>query len=217
MNRERSILWMLAAATLTLGLGLWIAEQAGGGYQPVSYRLPHYYKHLRPNGVSADDTPLTPSTSSWYDVNDAIAIPEEWSLGSVSVSIYAYGDGTGEGDPNAGTFDANLYVVTEFGSAARVCALSGAIGDLELSHDPAAGWGSAYRPSQIADPNRKWAEGPMTIHTTADCWRGPVSATGEPNGIGEITFKPAGATHAFILFDNKSNITKLYALLTGRP
>lgn len=217
MYRQRMTLSLLALATLTLGLGLWINDQAGGSYQARTYQQPHYYMHLRPGGVTADDTQLTPSTSSWYDVNDAVPIPEEWSLGSVSLSVYAYGDGTAEGDPNAGTFDANVYVVTEFGSAARVCALSGTIGELELSHDPTSRPPLAYRPSAIADPNHKWAEGAFTINTGASCWRTDVNATGETNGIGEVRFAPGGATHIVILFDNMASVTKLYALMTGRP
>ena len=183
-----------------------------GSYQPHNYRIPRGYIHLRPGGVASDDTPLTNSTSTWYDVNDWVRIPEDW--GSVSISIYAYGDGTGAGDPNAGVFDANLYVVHEYGAPMHICSLSGTIGELELSHDPVRGWGGNYRSGLGADPNHKWAEGPITLND--ESWRYPVGLSGEANGVGEINFNPAGATHINILFE-KTGISTLYAVMTGRP
>lgn len=201
----------IAAMTLGLLAGLCLTFTLGS-YQPHNYRVPRGYIHLRPGGVDANDTPLTASTSTWYDVNDWVRIREDW--GTVSISIYAYGDGDAAGDPNAGVFDANLYVVHEYGAPMHVCAVSGTIGEMELSHDPVVGWGSNYRSGSAPDPNHKWAEGPMTLND--ESWRYPVGVSGEPNGVGEINFNPAGATHIQILFE-KTDITTLYAIMTGRP
>ncbi len=175
-------------------------------------RVPRGYVHIRPSGVSANDTALTVSTSSWHDVSGWQSIPQDWD--SMSISFFAYGDGTGIGNPYGGSVTAKVYVVHEYGSAIPVVDVSLHVGNLELSHDPAYGPGSQYRASQVADPNHKWVDGPITVNQRM--WRSPVEVTGISDGIGEINFNHAGATSIKVLFSSKTDITTIYAVMTGR-
>jgi hypothetical protein len=204
MNMKRMILLALAALVV-LGLSLGQAS-----YQPVEYKTFRGYLHIRPSGVSSNDTLPGLSTSSWTDVQGWQRIPEDWT--SISISIYGYGDGDGAGNPENGTFTATVYLANEFGGAMDVCGVTGAIGQVRMSHDPVIGFGSEYA-AGTPDTDHKWAE-LMTL--ASECWRAPVNVAGKIDGIGEINFAPLGATHVKVFFTAKTNITTLYAVMTGR-
>jgi len=199
-------------ALIVLCLGGLVAGLFGQSASPTEYKVSHGYKHVRPGGVSSNDTALTVSTSSWHDVSEWQQIPEDWD--SVSLSFYGYGDGSGPGSPNGGTANAYIYVVHEYGSAIHVANVTLHFGQLQMSHDPAYGWGSHYRTSQVADPNHTWADGP--ISSSQQSWRSPVQVSGTTNGIGEVSFNHQGATRIRVLFDGKADVTTVFAVMTGR-
>jgi hypothetical protein len=176
-------------------------------------RQVHGYKHVRPGGVTANDAALTATTSTWGDIDDWVEIPEDWD--SLSLSIYAYGDGSGAGDPHGAVFDANLYVAHEFGSALHACRFHGEIGNLQMSHDPAFGPGSQYAyAGGAADLNHKWAEGPFQL--VESFWRTPVGMSGKVDGVGELNINHNGATKIKVLFDNTADATQWFCVMTGR-
>ena len=193
-------------------LAIVLAVVAVGSYQPQIHRVSHGYVHIRPGGVDSPDSDLTTSTATWTNVGGWERIPQDWS--TISVSFYGYGDGDGGGDPASGEFAGKIYVVHECGSASPVCAFDGLIGELQMSHDPVAGVGSHYRIAQAADPNHKWAEGPLVV--TGGMWRTPVCSSGTTNGIGELNLDHNGATNIRVLFTSFSGVTKMYAVMTGR-
>ncbi len=179
------------------------------GSSPVR-RVSHGYIHVRPGGVTADDTALTVTTSAWTHVRDWVEIPEDWD--SVSISLYAYGDGDGAGDPNQGVVDCNLYVAHEFGPAIHVCRFSVEVGNLRLSHDPEPG--TRIRTDEAADTNTRWAEGPFTL--TESFWRSPIWMSGKEDGVGELNFGHQGATRIRVNLDNMADATQWFVVMTGR-
>jgi len=199
------VFWVL----LTLCIGGLVAGLAGGG---TPRRQARGYIHVRPGGVTADDAELTVTNSAWSTVRGWVEIPEEWD--SLSISVYAYGDGSGAGDPHGAVADCNLYVAHAFGSAIHVCRFSVEVGNLRLSHDPAYGAGSQYRRDEAADENYKWAEGPFVLNESF--WRTPIWMSGKVDGIGELNFNHQGATHVRVQFDNMQDATRWQAVMTGR-
>lgn len=179
--------------------------------QPTPQRQVHGYRHIRPGGVTTNDTALTVSTSHWTVCNGWATIPEEWD--SISLSVYAYGDGDGAGDPHGAVFDANLYVAHEYGSAIHVCRFSGEVGNLQMSCDPVSGPGSEYN-GGAASTDYKWAQGPFVLNESF--WRTPIYMSGKADGIGELNFNHNGATKIRVQFDNLADASKWYCVMTGR-
>lgn len=199
--------FILLAAVLAVCVVLSMATA-----QPARRLVFHGYVHIRPGGVTANDAELTADAMAWNTVRDWVQIPEDWQ--SVSVSLYAYGDGVGAGDPHGAVVDCNLYVAHEFGSAMHVCRFSAEVGHLRLSHDPAYGPGSQYRSDELPDVNHKWAEGPFVL--TEDFWRTPVRMSGKVDGVGELNFNHNGATHIRVNLDNMTDATRWHVVMTGR-
>lgn len=111
------------------------------------------------NTVTADDTALTAATKYW-DVLDSpdtrfLAIEPTWSR--VEIAFYCYGDGTGDGDPNAATFDFKIYAVRPYGCAKTVYQGYGQCGELELSCSPING--TQYNSGALdANQSYKWVD-----------------------------------------------------------
>lgn len=192
-------------------VGAMFIEQSWATYTPTMYDVPRGYVHVRPGGVASDDTLPGADTSLWSNLEDWVRIPQDWS--SISIAVYGYGDGSAEGNPENGTFTATVYLGHEYSGALDVCTVTGSIGQVQMSHDPVTGPGSEYRTGGVADPNYKWAE---LLTLSSECWRAPVSVSGKVNGIGEINVNPFGATHVKVFFTSKTNISTLYAVMTGR-
>lgn len=115
--------------------------------------------------VTASDTASEPNTKDWTTIKtNWYPVNPRWTR--VEMAFFAYGDGSGGGDPNAGRADFKVMACTAYGSAKTVYQGYLQIGELELSHNPDTG--AAFRTSAAADPNYKWAD------------------YIEPNGVGDV-------------------------------
>jgi hypothetical protein len=224
---RRNTLFILAAVALAILLGLGIMSQAGpiraggdSGANAVSAGTNITTWQSARNAyttgyVSTDDTTPDPNGQTWTAALGSYhQLSSEYS--TLSLSFYAYGDGTGDGDSNGGTFDANVYLVEPYGSWERVASITCAVGELELTHNPVTG---AEINSGSIDPNEsyKWVEGPFTDNLSdSDIWPTTVGLSGATNGIGRLNIDPLGAKGLIVLIDNMSGETRVYPVVKER-
>jgi hypothetical protein len=157
--------------------------------------------------VATNDTALTKNTRQWTDIKaKAVDIPPSWN--SVTIAMYAYGDGSGGGDPNTGTFSWRLYTCRKYGPAQLAAYGTGAIGEQILSHDPTDG-----TPLTLTNEDYKWAELPVLTSTV---WSSDVNVSGASDDVGTINFDPLGAWGIYVEITNLTSITNLYVVFTGR-
>jgi len=135
--------------------------------------------------VAIAESDICEVTGDWYTIGSTMSegvsgfqyIPAGWN--SLSLSAYAFGDGSTVGDPNAGTLSYSVYVCDYFGGASLVCSGTGAIGSRLLSHNPATGTTAAPATScdaflGTADPNYSCMD---TLVNTA-VWKDDVNVMG---------------------------------------
>lgn len=157
--------------------------------------------------VTAADTPLTKDTKVW-NTTGFYPLKPEWR--TAIVGWIAYGDGTGAGDPNGGTFSWRAYLRSEFGPAQLVAYGTAAVGDMHLSHNPETGaayWGG------VVDPNYAGVD---TIVVTDDStWRTGVSSTNDPNGLANLMVNRSSEWAIRIEHTSLVNVTRLYPIIKG--
>lgn len=170
------------------------------------------------SGVGTDDTTPDPNAMSWGDFDDGtyFNIPRQWN--SLSLAFYAYGDANGHdpNDPNQGTFDCNVYIVTHYGSWEPVGSFSCTVGELEMDYLPVEG--TAVNSGSL-EPNEayKWAEGPFTDNLAdGNAWPTATQHTGRTNGIGRFTVDTLEAVGLVALIDNKASCSTVFPIVTGR-
>jgi len=212
------LVWLLGSLIMSIAqaqTGPLPASPRSHGYT-ASVTIQNGWAHARKGGagVSANDTVPDPNAMSWGDLPaTAFDIREQWS--TLSLAFYAYGDGTGDGDPNAGTCDVNVFFVTEYSSWEKIASFSIAIGELELDTYP-------VERTEInggnLDPNEsyKWAEGPFTDHSSGGYWPTTVNFSGTTNSIGRMNVSRLEAGHLVVFLDNKSGFTTVFPVVTGR-
>jgi len=178
----------------------------------------HLWRYVRntvattnPGSVTADDAATGATTQTWQDtVGDYVQLNPADS--TISLSFYAYGDGTGGGSPASGTFDVNVYLVEPYGSWEHVASVSLTMGTLQLSHDPVTG--AAFDGS---DPNYTWAEGTGTDNLNdTSAWPLPVRRSGRTNGIFRLSIDTLGAQALVVRYDNIATVTRIYGIVKGR-
>jgi hypothetical protein len=159
--------------------------------------------------VSAADSALTGKTKAWHVIRLSLVRMPPWN--TTTLSFVCYGDGTGGGDPNAGSFSYEVYVCRMFGSLEKVCGGTATVGELEASVLPHDDHGTP-----VADPNQyKWVEGGASLVTSA-AWDTNVGATQVADEMGKISFDPLGTPYLYVRVYDITNITTVYVLVTGR-
>jgi len=172
-----------------------------------------YARNIATTGyVGANDATPDPNAMTWQNTGTYLPIPAEWN--HVSIGFLAYGDGNGAGDPNAGVFDCNVYIVDTYGSWDHVAEFSVAVGELEATHNPVTGAEINGGSLDLAE-SYKWAEGNFTSTTSYD-WIATLDYTGCTNGIGRLNFDAMGARVLVILIDNISATTRIFPVVKGR-
>lgn len=165
--------------------------------------------------VSANDAAVEPNEMTWSNTSGQYINLDEREA-TVSLAFYAYGDGTGDGDPNAGTVDVNVYLVEPYGSWEHVASFTVSIGELELTDDPV--YGTPINAGSL-DPNEsyKWADGPFTNNLNdADAWPTAGNFSGSTNGIGRFNIDTLGAQGLIVRYDNMASMTRIYGVVKGR-
>ncbi len=193
----------LSAGITTLNTGLTNSAKARTGrYNWVSART-----------VSSNDTVPDPNGMTWTAAG-TYGVDIEETENTISLGFYAY---YSAGDPNAGTFDANVYLVEEYGGWERIASISVAVGEMELTHNPVTG-AALNGGSLPANESYKWCEGTFTDNLSdSDAWPTTVNLSGVTNGVGKLNVDPLGAKKLVVLIDNKSaTITHVAILKKGR-
>jgi len=163
--------------------------------------------------LDTNDSTPDANAMTWQDTGTYLPIPPEWNY--LSMAFLCYGDGNGDGDANAGTFDVNVYVVDSYSSWDHVCSFTVTVGELEATHFPVHP-GTEINGGNL-DPNEsyKWAEGEITPGEDYE-WLSSVDYTGCTDGIGRCSFDSFGARVLVVLIDNKAHLTRIYPLVKGR-
>lgn len=178
---------------------------------PATYQGP--YQVIRT--VMANDTPLTVKTKYWDAIAGTwFAIPPSWN--HVELSFLAYGDGTGEGDPNAGSAKVKVMVARYRASAKTVFEGELGIGDLEASCDPESGiqWNSG---SLDANESYKWAD-TIDANGLGDLWPSGVTLSDAADTTGNtatLSFDCTGYFKIFVQVTEKNGWTNLKPVITG--
>ena len=166
----------------------------------------HGWRPLRT--VTASDTALTASTSTWTDIGDSSAfvpIPAGWTW--MAISAYAYGDGDGAGDPSSGTFNYRLFGARQGASANLMASGAMAVGSLQLSHTPTGSYQSLNGASSY-----RWVEGPPTV---TSYWMTTVAASGTTDDQGFLTFSTNGLYGIMVEVTSLANCTSVVLIYTG--
>jgi hypothetical protein len=165
--------------------------------------------------VSSADTTPDPNGQTWQATVGSYCALDP-STDTLSLAFFCYGDGTGDGDANGGSFDANVYLVEPYGSWEQIASVTCAVGELELTHNPVSG---AQINSGSLDPNQsyKWVEGAFTDNLSdTDIWPTTVNLSGASNTIGRLNIDKLGAAGIIVLIDNISSTTRVYPIIKER-
>jgi hypothetical protein len=158
--------------------------------------------------VSTNDTSLAATTKTWDAIDSVFhAIPSSWS--NVTISFYAYGDGTGAGSPDNGTFDFAIYTARAYGGAILVCSQNDAtIGACQLSHVPNSGVAGSL-------PNTDFCW--MDTCSVTDTWPTDVAEGNNGGGdeIAEVCFDPLGSRGIYIIVNDMTNVTSVTYVISG--
>jgi len=165
---------------------------------------------IRHRTVTANDTALGDDTRTWGDIGSVFhQIPTEWS--HLQIKYYAYGDGTGAGSPDGGTFDIAVYVAQQYGCAELVYTVNDAtVGAMQLSHEP---WGGTAIVSGAADLNSCWVD----TATVVEDWGTAVKASGEDGSDNcfTTTFDALGRAGVYVIITDMSNVTSVTYVISG--
>lgn len=164
--------------------------------------------------VTANDSALAKNTKDW---TDALANFHSINSGASNIEIlfYAYGDGTTVGDPDAGTCDFQVYVVSEFGGIQAVCTANDAVfGKQQLSHNPSTG--AAFW-SGVADPNYTWMDTATDTTYLTSYWSTGVQQGDENgnDGCATLQFDALGARGIYVLVNDMTNVTSVTYVIRG--
>lgn len=224
MRNKLFIMAMIALGVLVGVLIMSQAEKADAAISATTMRnLPvdavgtniHTWRAARSAAVTADDTTPDPNGQTWQAANGSYYDISSYG-NTISLAFYCYGDGTGDGDANGGSFDANVYLVEPYGSWEQVASFTCAVGELELTHNPVTG---AALNSGSLDPNQsyKWVEGPFTDNLSdTDIWPTTVNLSGATNTIGRMNIDPLGCVGLVVLIDNMASITSVTPIVKER-
>jgi len=162
--------------------------------------------------VDVNDAELDPNAMTWQNTGGYLMILPDWKYDTIA--FLAYGDGNGDGDPNAGTFDVNVYLVDSYSSWDHVCDFNCTVGELEATHNPVTG--VAFNSGSL-DPNEsyKYAEGEFGSQTSYN-WLSTPEYTGDPNTIGRCTLDPWGARVLIVRVNNMSKVSWVMPIVKGR-
>ena len=160
--------------------------------------------------VTTNDTSLLVTTDNWEDIK-AVFIPIPPQFSTVMLQFYAYGDGTGPGSPDGGTFDFAVYVAKRFGNAVAVCSANDAVvGKSQLSTNPMTG-------AQLndGDPNSSYCW--VDTFTLAETW---ITAVVDGDNAGAdrtatVAFDPLGYSGIYVYITDMSSVTSVSVVMTG--
>lgn len=151
MKRALAYISLLAIPVIGIVLG------SIGDPDPMSYDRgtplanPQYGWQLIRTVTSAD-TEADANALNWDTINSTWSrFPVKWQR--VEVMFLAYGDGTGDGDPNGGDFDFKLHAVRPYGSAKTIYEGYATVGELEATCAPDTG--TQYNSGSL-DPNESY-------------------------------------------------------------
>jgi len=155
--------------------------------------------------VTTDDTPLDATTKVWSTVAGLFfPLPFDWE--KMFLAFLCYGDGTGGGNPESGTFSFNILSVRENGSAQIVAQGTAEVGALRASHDPVSG-------QLFSDASEhKWVQQPVI---TLDAWRTPVVASGTSDDLGNLCWSPQHDYGVFVEITSIVSITSIDVYASG--
>jgi hypothetical protein len=168
--------------------------------------------------VTTDDTALTASTRTWSKcVTDFNQIPENWN--TMSFQFYGYGDGDGAGDPENTTFTATIYFVSWFGCAQQVAILTGTIGAVQISNNPAKGAFGDAGAAFTTQSNYKMAD-TLAITAGSEKWyyTGRVTDGLGADGVSSYDVDAYGACGVRVIITGMAlqNVTNVVCIATGR-
>lgn len=167
--------------------------------------------------VTTNDTTLAdPNAKYWSGIcSEWTNIPADWK--TCEVSVLAYGDGTGDGDPNEGSAKIKIMAARWFGTAKTVFEGEVTIGELEATDNPETG--VQYNSGSL-DPNEsyKWAEA-IDANGLGDLWPGDVndfSPDSDTTGnLATISFDTLGYAKVWAIITEMDAVTRLSIYVTG--
>jgi len=163
---------------------------------------------------AAAEAAYDPNELNWAgkdaDANWVGPIPPTWNR--VEFTFDAYGDGTGDGDPNAGAATISIYAGRQYCSPCKVWSGTLGVGEVELTHDPNSG---LQINSGALDPNQSYKV-VDTITSTAAPWPATVlsDSTGTA-GVNYLDTDARGYPYWRVRVTGLSGVTTLYVRMTG--
>jgi hypothetical protein len=129
----------------------------------------------------------------------------------VTVSFYGYGDGTGDGSPDGGTFDFAIYAARRFGGAQLVCTQNDAtVGSLQLSHNPITG--AAFNSGSV-DVDYCWVD---TTAVTTDWATGVTEGNDDgANEIATLHFDMLGNRGIYVIVNDITSLSSVTYVISG--
>jgi len=169
--------------------------------------------------VTEDATALTASTKYWDSIKTYF-IPMKGTCGRAEIGFYAYGDGTGDGDPNGATFNFKVYACRPYSCPKTVYQGTAVVGELELSCDPVT---AIQYNSGALDPNEsyKWVD-TIDANGVGDVWISSVVLSGDAgtDSTGEIATLSFDLNGYFgvwceITAMTSQSVTQVWAVISG--
>lgn len=161
--------------------------------------------------VDANDTLLAASTNVWSSVKTKLVDISGYN--TISIGVIAYGDGTGGGDPNGGTFTMRVRLGKRYGPAQLACTATWSVGELLAEVNPASDDPNAAGAYTNAAEDHKWCEGPPSV---TSCWMTTCGASGTTNDVGLINIDAMGFDGLYPEITAMHGITSLFVFITGR-
>lgn len=171
------------------------------------------------NSVIADNTPLDANHSYWDLIKPENGIFKKIppTYNGVEIAFYCYGDGTGDGDPNAASFDFKIWAARWYSSAVLIYQGYAKCGELELSCDPN---GYIQFNSGSLDPNQsyKWVDY-IDPNGLGDAINGvyKTNNTATENGIARLGLDMRGYWILWAEITNMTSkpVTKVWCVCSG--
>jgi hypothetical protein len=194
--------------------------QTPAGY--AALRVIKSYHMLQMREVTANDTALTALTKDWtHVVAKPFYGPIEPTWSHIQLSFYAYGDGSGGGDPNNSTAAFKLFAAKQYGPAKLVYQGTLTVGGQCLSCDPtnggiaATGVGAAF---DGVDPNYKFVDR-ISPSGAGDQWPARCILSGasgsEVGDVAVLDVATLGYCYYWCEIGSLGSMTALRVLITG--
>jgi hypothetical protein len=161
--------------------------------------------------IEANDALLTSTTNVWSTVKSKMVDISRFN--TLSMACIAYGDGSGGGDPNGGSFTMRLRLGNLYGPAQYAASIAWTVGELLADCNPAGTDPNGPDAFTNTNEDHKWAEGAPTV---TNYWSPAVVGSGTTNDVGMVNVDHLGAAGCYPEITSMTGITTLYVFAWGR-